>query len=528
MHIIIRLFGILTITALFAGCSGGGKWRSDSSDIATSMPATMQYGGFSTGMYGTSGAHRIAVLLPTSGKNAPVGQSIRNGIEIAAMQFAPNELEINFYDTAVGESAIERALASNPEIIIGPLFADNARILRDRKSSDIPALSFTSDISAVGDGVFSMSIMPTNSIESLIKQMRTYGAKRFITFAPNTPSGQTMAGAAQSITGIYDINNIGIFYYDEHNTESIKSAAMSAAMYDARSAANTRAKEILSAILNHEKLNAVERSSVIRQLENLKRTDTLGDLPYDSVLFLGSGEDTRSIASFLRYYGLGTRDAKFYGTPMWQQSDMKSDITMTGAEFANLPEYSNQFSTLYESATGQDAPRMAAIGYDAAILAMGALYSSNDMGTYLTSPSGYTGMNGLFRLKSNGSNERALDIVRLNGDGTVSVVKNAETNFMTPIYATNLNRILPAEPMPLATSGINPLNYIKIPDRLRSKYRTKTYGTTSQSDENDKEVFSTTTVEQNQDNESITASDYQSVPLETVGRTYIDSVEISE
>lgn len=514
---------------LVAGCGGGTKWKSEPAPTTTSMPGTLQYGGFSAGMYGTSGAHKIAVLLPTSGANAPVGKSIRNGIEIAAMQFAPNELELDFYDTANGVTAINAALASNPEIIIGPLFAEDARILRDIKSSDIPALSFTSDVTAVGNGVFSMSVMPANTIEAIIKQMKTHGANGFITFAPNNVSGRTMAGAAKTITDAYDIKNLGTFYYNERDTESIKSATMAATMYNARNAANTRAKEILSSILNHEQITPSERYSLSRQLENLNRTDTLGDMPYDSVLFLGSPDDTKSIASFLRYYGLGVRDATFYGTPMWQEGNIKNDITMTGAEFVTLPDISSEFNTIYESATGTTAPRMAAIGYDTAILAFGALYSSNDMAAYLMSPAGYIGTNGMFRLRSNGTNERALDTVRINGDGTTQIIKNAETNFITPVYMTNLNYISPADETPLITKGINPMDHINIPERFYGKYRSKTYGENDIQSETPTNEFPTVTIETNNENNiSITTPDYKPVPLETIGRTYIDSVEVTE
>ena len=46
------------------------------------------------------------------------------------------------------------------------------------------------------------------------------------------------------------------------DTDSIKSAALAASMYNARNAANTRAKEILSAIINHESLSRSEKYSL--------------------------------------------------------------------------------------------------------------------------------------------------------------------------------------------------------------------------------------------------------------------------
>lgn len=528
MHIIHRIIALGLLTASIVGCTTGGKWGTDTADTPVTAPAALQYGSFSAGMYGTSDAHKIAVLLPTSGANESVGLSLLPGIEAAFMQFAPQGVEMNFYDTGTGDvsGVINQALASDPEIIIGPVFAENAKILRNTKPGGIPALSFTSDISALGDGVFSMSLMPSNTIESIVKQMQTNGAKKFIVLAPNDTSGQTMAGAAQSISGMYNVENIGVFFYGPHDTESIKTAAMSAALYTPRHAANIRAKEILSAILNTEELTPTERYSMARQLEKINRTDTLGQLPYDSILFLGNSDDTKSLASFLRYYGLGTREATLYGTPMWADGDIATDITMTGAEFANLAPVSDEFDAIYKTATGEPASRMAAMGYEATILAIGALYAQNGMASYLLSPGGYSGVNGVFRLRANGSNERALETVKLNGDGTATVIQNAATTFMTPIYKTNLNYIYPAEEMPISISGINPMDYIKIPERFRSKYRAKNYGATRS--ENHTEFPSVTVLPNDTNDFSITASDYQPVPLENVSRTYIDSVEVSE
>lgn len=529
MHIITRLLSFLVLLPLLAGCGGGNRWYSEYDKTTTSTPAELQYGTFSAGLYGTSDNHKIAVLLPTTGPKASIGMTLLPAIEAAYIRFAPSGLKMEFYDTGVDNvtQTIQAAIASDPEIIIGPVFSENAKILRDMKPSGIPALSFTSDTSAVGDGVFSMAVMPTNTIEAILQEMNAMGGRNFIIIAPNNSSGRLMAGAAQSITRLYDINNIGVFYYNEHDTESIKNAAMDASMYTARNAANTRAKEILSAIINHENISQVEKSSLVRQLEKINRTDTLGTLPYDSVLFLGNGEDTKSLASFLRYYGLGVRDAQFYGTPMWEEGDIASDLTMTGAVFATLPELPSEFNNIYESATTKPAPRMAALGYDATILAIGAIYSQSGAASYLMNASGYIGNNGLFRLRPNGLNERALRIVRLNGDGTMTTAKTPVSAFTIPVYKINDTYISPADEMSLRSPGVNPMDYINIPDRFRGKYRSKTYGV-SRSSASSSAFQPATILPANNDEFSITAENYQPVPLENVSRTYIDSIEISE
>ena len=109
-----------------------------------------------------------------------------------------------------------------------------------------------------------------------------------------------MAAVADKVSSAYNIPIKGLFYYQPNNPDSIKDVSMRTSMYNVRSAANNRAREILSDILNKESLNSETRYSIRSQLEKISRTDTLGKLPYDAVLFLGNGEDSKTIASFLR------------------------------------------------------------------------------------------------------------------------------------------------------------------------------------------------------------------------------------
>ena len=201
---------------------------------------------------------------------------------------------------------------------------------------------------------------------------------------------------------------------------------------------------------------------------------------------------------------------------------------MMGASYATLPDISDEFKSLYTRATPtDDVPRMAAIGYDATMLAIGALRSRNDLMKHITNPSGYVGATGLFRLFQDGTNERAMQIVYLNGDGTVKTIKSPAAAFTLPIYNATLTNISPAAEMKIVGNGINPLDYLRVPERLRSKYRSKSYG--ANRDTSNETVTQTVTIlPENNNDFSITAEDYKPVPLENVSRTYIDSVEITE
>ena len=521
MHIKM-IFRFVALCVVLAGCSGShGKWSVESND-ATTTPTQMMYG-----TYDGDENHRMAVLLPMTGDAAASGRAIRSSVEMAVLTTGADNLTVSFFDTENGIEAINDALESNPEVIVGPLFANDARMLRKEKSSGLPVLSFTSDSTAVGDGVMTMALMPTNSVEAIVKEMQADKRKNIVVLAPDTESGHLLAGVAKSASEIYNVPLVGAFFYKERDSESIKSATEKASMNVARGAAHTRAREILSDVLTNETLTAIERSSLTRQLDNLSKNDTLGALPYDAVLYLGTGEDTKSLASFMRYFGVAGRDACFYGTAMWDGTDIASDLTMSGAKYAALPETSEEFVAAYERVTGEKPNRLASFGYDATNMAIGMIYSDVSQAAYLLNPSGYMGTDGIVRLRPTGDSERALRIMTLDGSGAAHVVKEAATDFMTPLYNIEQRHIKPIDEISLQTSGVNPMNYINLPERIRGKYKSKTYGANMVAESN-AQLVDIVTVLPEDDRDPVVSEDYKPVKLAPVKQTYIDSIEVEE
>lgn len=543
----ISLLCTMCSVFLFFGCNQQTGWYSEYGNIPPQKPSEIQ-GGFYYPEYNIYGQpdtsytygktverKNISVLLPLSGPNSDIGKSISKSIEIAFLQHPDKNLSVTFFDLSGDKTqkqgVIMNALASNPDIIIGPIFAEDAALVRSMKPTDLPVLSFTSDASAFGNGVMTMALIPAQSVEAIVKEMDKDKVQRTVIFAPNTASGKLMAGAAVLAANIYDVSISGLFYYDENNSDSIKQVAQSAAMYDARSSANTRAREILSDILIKEKLTAAQKNSINTQLEKISKTDTLGNAPYDSVLFLGNSSDSKTVVSFLRYFDVAARDARFYGSALWDTPDLLNDFNMSGAKFAALPVMSEDFAKLYEQLAGVRPSRLDTFGFDAANLARGMVYSNKSSAAYLLDPSGYAGLDGLFRLRPSGESERALQILELNGGGTLRVDNPAATDFMTPLYNIQSRKISSASDMSLVGDGVNPMDYIKIPDALKAKYRSKTFGANTRIDPGTNEIPAdemTTFLPEDSSDEAITNPDFQPVALDTVDKKLIDSVEVKE
>ena len=82
--------------------------------------------------------------------------------------------------------------------------------------------------------------------------------------------------------------------------------------------------------------------------------------------------------------------------------------------------------------------------------------------------------------------------------------------------------------MELETTGIDPDDYINIPQRLRDKYASETYGAHITMPTPTPIPENTITILPEDDSDIIISPDFEPVALESVNRTYIDSVEIEE
>ena len=526
---------LIFCTVLLAGC--GTNQALKQTQIGTSEPTDIG-GRFSySTIYGVDKdgpSANIAVLLPTSGSYKSIGNGIRTSVETAFLSSPKQNINVAFYDLSGNKSErteiMGAALDTNPDIIIGPIFADDVMTLHKIKSTGTPVVSFTSDVSALGDNTITMNLIPTQSIEVIMQQMQNDGVRNMIILAPNDKSGKLMASVADRASSVYNIPIRGLFYYTPNDSDSIKNTAVRASMYKTRNAANTRAREILSDILIKESLSSQAKYNLRNQLEKISRTETLGELPYDAILFLGDGTDSKTLVSFLRYYGVGNREAKFYGTTLWDGSDIANEFTMSGAKYATLPEISENFKGLYNIMSGTDPDYLVSFGYDAANLALGMLYSTKDSSAYLYDPSGYIGTTGAFRIQPTGESERALRVLELNGSGEPIPITAAPQNFLKPIYNIQTKNLRDIPEKELVTHGVNPGDYIEIPEHLQRKsaYKTKTIGSNCSIEDYKDQTYAPVQIYESDTHETISNPEYEPVELEKISREYIETVEINE
>jgi len=123
--------------------------------------------------------------------------------------------------------------------------------------------------------------------------------------------------------------------------------------------------------------------------------------------------------------GANLRNIQLLGTGLWDNPRVLGNPALQGGLFAAPdPAGLRAFSGRYRTRYGGEPVRTATLAYDAVALVaalartQGAQRFSPDV---LQNPSGFSGIDGLFRFRPDGSNERGLAVMRVGSGGGVPV-----------------------------------------------------------------------------------------------------------
>jgi len=330
--------------------------------------------------------NRVAVLVPLSGPNAALGQSLLNAANLALFDTGGQRIRITAYDTSHGAAAAANdALADGSGLILGPLLAEDVRVVAPIAAREtVPVIAFSNDVSVAGSGVYLMGITPGQSIDRVVAFARSRGVQRFGALVPQGVYGdrarraltQAVEGAGGSLTGIET--------------------------YD-RSAAGLRQAAA--------RLNARGRS--------------------DAVLIADGAQVAVQLAPSIRAV---SPQPRILGTELWAtETNLGAATGLRGAWFAaptdgNFAAFRQRYRARYNAAPF----RLSTLGYDAVLLAsriaadwpIGRRFPERA----LHDAGGFAGVDGAFRFGRDGVAERALEVREVSAGGA-NVVSPAPRGF---------------------------------------------------------------------------------------------------
>ncbi|HMG47615.1 MAG TPA: penicillin-binding protein activator [Allosphingosinicella sp.] len=323
--------------------------------------------------------NRVAVLVPLTGGNAALGQSILNAANLALLDTGGERIRISAYDTAAGAAAaVNDALAEGNGLILGPLLAEDVRAVAPiARHAGVPVIAFSNDVSVAGDGIYLMGFTPVQSIQRVVSYAHAQGANRFGALVPTNVYGERAARAmTQAVEGAGG-RLVGVQTFDPGPTGARNAAT--------RLAAQGATDAVLLADVPRMVLPAVP---IVRQ----------------------SSPQPRLLA-----------------TERWAaESNIGANVGLRGAWFAAPSDgLFNQLRSRYRARYNAAPYRLASMGYDAVLLVV-RVAADWPIGRpfpvrSLRDAGGFTGVDGAFRFGRDGIAERALEVREVNATGTTTV-----------------------------------------------------------------------------------------------------------
>ena len=326
----------------------------------------------------------IAVIVPLTGPDGPIGTSISNAAKLALIDTKEQTLRITVYNSAApggAAAAAEKAIAEGNRLILGPLLAEDVRAAAPvAQRSNVPVIAFSNDEGVAGDGVYILGFTPDQSISRVVQHAQSKGMKGFGALVPTGLYGQR---AAQSL--LTTVQKSG------GRVASIQS-------YDRNPAAITAAAKRL----NSQTMDAV---------------------------LIGDASRTAAAASTALKAG-----PRRLGTELWgTDRTIGKNTALRGAWYAAPPDA--QFERLvgrYRARYGKTPYRLASLGYDAVLLAVRSARSWPIGRAFpaksLIDKDGFGGVDGNFRFGKDGIAERLLEVREVSPSGS-TVVAPAATAF---------------------------------------------------------------------------------------------------
>jgi len=374
----VALAGLaVTALAFVAGCAGTTDMFSQQQpQQPPQQPTTVG-----------SGQVRVGLILPLSGQGnaAAVAVSMKNAAEMALAEFNSPNVQLLIKDdngTANGaQTAAAQALEEGAEIIVGPLFAHSVGVVgQAARARGVPVIAFSTDANVASRGIYLLSFLPESDVDRIVDYAVANGKRSFAAMLPDNAYGNVVEAAFKQATARKGARIVALEKYGLDST-AIATTARGVASAAARGA--------------------------------------------DAVFIPDGAEAVPSVVQQLYANGLPKGRVQLMGTGLWDDSRMFNDPNLQGGWFAAPdPQGFRNFSQRYKQRFGSDPVRTATLSYDAVALVAALVKTQGAQRfseTILTNPSGFSGIDGLFRFRQDGTNERGLAVHRISGNGSAII-----------------------------------------------------------------------------------------------------------
>ena len=368
--------GLILAAPLLGACAGVQQSFSQFSSPGTSGPPQQP-------LVAGNGQVKVGLILPlsASGNAGVAALSMKNAAEMALAEFQNPNIQLLIKDDGGNpqgaQQGTQQALDEGAEMILGPLFAlsvpATAQLTRAR---GVSVIAFSTDSSIAGRGVYLLSFLPESDVNRIVEYSASIGKRSFAALLPDNAYGNVVEAAFKQAVGRKGGRIVAFEKYGADRATPARSVASS-----------------------------------------------LGTA--DVLLLADDGDSVVATADALTAAGANLRNIQLLGTGLWDNPRVFASPALQGGLYA-APDPAGfcAFSSRYRAKYGGEPVRTATLAYDSVALVaalartQGPQRFSSDV---LINPSGFAGIDGLFRFRADGSNERGLAVMRVGSSGGAPV-----------------------------------------------------------------------------------------------------------
>ena len=340
---------------------------------------------------------KIGLLVPMTGTNKDIGQSIIKAVSLAVKDIDNNLIEIYPKDTA---SRPNQTLKSAFEfkqmgikVVIGPVFYESLTYLDEMK--DLTFLSLTNKTLDLPKNVISAGINSTSQFNTIKKFLEKNDVERTIFLTP------IREYEFEIKKGIKD-SKIKTYKEYDYNTDPTKLTKQIEEITKYR----IRKQNLEDEITRIKNSNEPNKEKKIKRLE---KRYTIGNLNFDAVVIADFDESLKSVTTSLLYTDVKPENKYFITLNQWFDESLlkETDIQPIYYPSINKENFEN-YKIKYFNAFNEDPSHLSLLSYDLVglIYYLSLEFDLSNLNKLFKKQNSFKGKIGIFDVKNNKINHR--------------------------------------------------------------------------------------------------------------------------
>ncbi len=340
---------------------------------------------------------KIGLLVPMTGSNKEIGQSIIKAVSLAVKDIDNNLIEIYPKDTA---SRPNQTLKSAFElkqmgikVVIGPVFYESLTYLDEMK--DLTFLSLTNKILDLPKNVISAGINSTSQFNTIKKFLEKNNIERTIFLTP------IREYEFEIKKGMKD-SKIETYKEYDYNTDPTKLTKQ----IEEITKYKIRKQNLEDEITRIKNSNEPNKEKKIKRLE---KRYTIGNLNFDAVVIADFDESLKSVTTSLLYTDVKPENKYFITLNQWFDESLLKETDVQPIYYPSInKENFDDYKIKYFNAFNEDPSHLSLLSYDLVGLIYYLSFKSDltNLSRLFKKQNSFKGKIGIFDVKNNKINHR--------------------------------------------------------------------------------------------------------------------------